>query len=278
MLSFLSVFAVSLLHAALYVACIYAAVALGPPVDGNRDHPLVIRRRMRGAIAATLLSLAATALILRRGSHGFVALMGLDPRRALASSGVSLLLTATLYLGPLTMDHLDGAFGWGRLRLSVGQALRDPACWRNYVVGPITEELVFRSAVVPLWIANGVDPLVCVLVSPLAFAVAHIHHAVASIWGGEEVRRVLLRMVLQLVYTAVFGCYAVGLFLRTGSVAGPIVAHAFCNVQGLPSIGRIGENARYKYVLWLVHVVGLLGMLVLFEPMTRPGVFIANNK
>ncbi|KAJ2490388.1 CAAX prenyl protease [Coemansia sp. RSA 2050] len=280
-MSLLYLCALSLLHAALYVACIYAAVAMGPPVDASsRDHPLVIGRRIRGAVLATLLSLAVTALILRHASSGsgWLQPMGLDPRTFLASSGVSLLLTAALYLGPLTMDHLDGAFGWHRLRISLGQSLRDPVCWRNYFVGPITEELVFRSAVVPLWITMAaVDPLVCVLVSPLAFAVAHIHHAVASLWGGEEMRRVLVRMALQLAYTTVFGCYAVGLFLRTRSVAGPIVAHAFCNIQGLPSLGRIGDYPRYKYLLWLVHVVGLLAMVLLFEPMTRPGVFISND-
>ncbi|KAJ2875222.1 hypothetical protein GGH93_001788 [Coemansia aciculifera] len=267
----------SLLHAALYVACIYAAVAIRP-VDGGRDSPRVISRRMRGAAFATLTSLLATGFILCRWHSAAAALdwaaqMGLRPHAALASSVIALVLTCILYLGPLAVDHLDGVFAWDRLRLSLTHAVRDPVCWRNYVVGPATEELVFRSAVVPLWITAGVSPTACILASPLVFAVAHVHHAVAMYWNGEKWTAVVVRMLVQLAYTEVFGCYAAALFLRTGSVAGPVVAHVVCNVMGLPDIQRIREH-EYKYVLWVAHVVGLLGMVLLFEPMTRPGLFV----
>ncbi|KAJ2064896.1 CAAX prenyl protease [Coemansia sp. S146] len=264
----------SLLHAALYVACIYAAVAIRP-VAGGRDSPQVISRRMRGAAFATLTALLVTGSILCRWypSLSWAAQMGLRPHAALGSSAIALVLTCILYLGPLAVDHLDGAFGWDRLRLSLTQAVRDPVCWRNYVVGPGTEELVFRSAVVPLWIAAGVSPTACVLASPLVFAVAHVHHAVAMYWNGEKWAAAVVRMLVQLAYTEVFGCYAAALFLRTGSVAGPVVAHIVCNVMGLPDIQRIREH-EYKYALWVAHVVGLLGMVLLFEPMTRPGLFV----
>ncbi|KAJ2350684.1 hypothetical protein GGH92_002242 [Coemansia sp. RSA 2673] len=259
--------ALSLFHAALYVACIYIAVAI-KPVEGGRDNPLVISRRMRGALVATLISLIVTAAILSRWySLDWSTEMGLRPKTILASSIIASILTLILYLGPLAVNHMEGGYD------SLRRIVRDPVCWRNYIVGPITEELVFRAAVVPLWILAGVEPLTCVLGSPLVFAVAHVHHAVALWWQGEKLQPVVLGMFVQLAYTEVFGCYAVALFLRTGSVAGPVVAHMICNVMGLPDIQKVNAH-EYRYLLWIAHVVGLLGMVLLFEPMTRPGLFV----
>ncbi|KAJ2643102.1 hypothetical protein GGF44_001338 [Coemansia sp. RSA 1694] len=278
----LSAVALSLFHALLYVACIYAAVALRPPPDGathSRDHPHVIGQRMRGALVATVCSVSLTAFVMLRDQEWprVISQLGLSPRAILGSSLVSLALTCILYVGPLAMDRLDGAFAWDRVRPALVQAAGEPACWRNYVVGPVTEELVFRAAVVPLWVAAGVSPTVTLLVSPLVFSVAHVHHAAASWWGGgARLAQVVATMLAQLAYTAAFGCYAVALFTRTGSVAGPIVAHIVCNIQGLPSISRINEYrpASAKYALWAVHIAGVLGLLLLFEPMTRPGIFV----
>jgi hypothetical protein len=35
-------------------------------------------------------------------------------------------------------------------------------------------------------------------------------------------------------YTSLFGAYSSYLFLRTGLVVGPLIAHVFCNLMGLP--------------------------------------------
>jgi prenyl protein peptidase len=43
---------------------------------------------------------------------------------------------------------------------------------------------------------------------------------------------------IQLCYTTVFGWYATFLFLRTGHLMAPLVAHVFCNVMGLPALGQ----------------------------------------
>ncbi|KAJ2744474.1 CAAX prenyl protease [Coemansia sp. BCRC 34301] len=257
----------SLVHAVFYVACIYAAVALRPPppdVAGSRDHPHVIGQRIRGAVVATAASLAATAYTLRK--EDWVSQLGLAPRAALGSACAGLVLTCALYLGPLTMDCLDRQSPWALC------ARPSAVWWRNYVVGPVTEELVFRSVVVSLWLAAGVSSLVAVLVSPLVFSVAHIHHAVASYCAGTPLSHAAAAMLAQLAYTSLFGCYAAMMFVRTGSVVGPVVAHIVCNVQGLPSISRINQHPA-KYALWAVHGAGVLGLVLLFEPMTRPGIF-----
>ncbi|KAJ2794786.1 CAAX prenyl protease [Coemansia helicoidea] len=276
----------SLAHGVLYVAGIYVATALFR-VDGvsvhDRDHPRIIRRRMWGAGAATLASLGISGVLLRRwqpaqdGGAAAAALtaLGLGVRAALPSAAVSLVLVCVLFLGPLVLDNLDGAFAWDRLKRVPQSLWGQPEHLRNYVVGPATEELVFRSAVVALWAAAGIATELCVLASPMIFGVAHLHRAASRlIHDGTPLGAVVLSTAVQLAYTTVFGWVAAALFVRTRSVAGPIVAHAFCNFQGLPDPRRAADHPRYKYPVWLAFAAGLAGFLVLFEPMTRPGVFI----
>ena len=41
------------------------------------------------------------------------------------------------------------------------------------------------------------------------------------------------------VYTSLFGAYSSYLFLRPGTVAGPLAAHIFCNAMGLPDFAGV---------------------------------------
>ncbi|KAJ2785880.1 CAAX prenyl protease [Coemansia javaensis] len=273
----------SLAHGVLYVAAIYASTALFRTEAASvhdRNHPQIIRRRMCGAGAATLLSLAASGLLLRgwlapAGAAEALALLGLDPRRALPSVVVSLVLVGMLFLGPLVLDNLDGAFAWAALKRIPQSLYSRPEQARDYVVGPVTEELVFRSAVVALWAAAGMSPELCIFASPVIFGVAHVHRALSRYFSeGSPLGQVVLSTALQLAYTTVFGWIAAALLLRTHSVAGPIAAHVFCNVQGLPDTGRIANHPQHRYLIWLAFGAGLAGFLILFEPMTRPGVFV----
>ncbi|KAJ2007638.1 CAAX prenyl protease [Coemansia thaxteri] len=282
---------VAVLLAVLYVVFIYAAEALLPcdasqpqqqqqpqTTRSRRDEPAVIRQRMRGACVATAVSLglAACVLWLRANEQQIGKEMGLAPRAAPASALVGVVLTCVGFLGPLAVDRLEGAFQWDSVRAA--WSAWGMTEWRNLVVGPVTEELVFRGSVVPLWLKAGVSPAGVIAFSPLVFAAAHVHHAVAALVAVPRppVNAVLARMVLQISYTWVFGCFAAALFIRTHSVAGSIAAHIVCNHQGLPDLRRISAGfPQYKYPLWIAHVVGLVGLAVLFEPMTRPGVFIS---
>jgi membrane protease YdiL (CAAX protease family) len=68
---------------------------------------------------------------------------------------------------------------------------------------------------------------------------AHLHHAYESyVQNGktqEALKQSLLVSTIQLAYTSVFGWYANFLFLRTGSLLSPFIAHVFCNIAGLPN-------------------------------------------
>ncbi|KAJ2480745.1 CAAX prenyl protease [Coemansia sp. RSA 2131] len=275
----------SLGHGTTYVASIYLFMAMFPTplaTIHDRDHPHIMKQRMRGVTLATLVSLVTTSVVLwywQSSNEQFNVTqianqLGLDPRMALPSVVVALVLMCVLFLGPLIISHLEGMCGWDMLKRVPDNLWNQPIYLRNYVVGPVTEELVFRSAVIALWSASGLSLKMCVFVSPVIFGVAHVHRAVSLYVKGDALGRILMSAVVQLLYTTVFGWIAAGLFVRTKSITGPTVAHIFCNLQGLPDPTKAAQYPGYKYFIWLSFVVGLVGFLVLFEPMTRPGVFV----
>ena len=130
--------------------------------------------------------------------------------------------------------------------------------WRNYVVAPATEEFAFRACVAPSSLVTGAATLRgAVFASPLLFGLAHIHHFAELRRRSGSASAAALGVAAQFTYTVVFGWFAAFAFLRTGHLAGPVAAHAFCNVMGLPdarrdapeSAGRSrGVRLRYRGV------------------------------
>jgi prenyl protein peptidase len=108
--------------------------------------------------------------------------------------------------------------------------------------GPITEELVFRSCIVPLHLLAKISPVEIVLLTPLYFGIAHIHHFYEFVLTHPHspILSALARSLFQFTYTTMFGWYAAFVFLRTGSLPAAILAHSFCNWCGLPRFfGRV---------------------------------------
>ena len=113
----------------------------------------------------------------------------------------------------------------------------------------MTEEILFRSLIISLHliiIPPGPSPLTLVFTTPLYFGIAHVHHlyefTLTHPFAG--VGQALVRSLMQFGYTTLFGWYASFLVLRTGSVWGVIIVHAFCNWMGLPRVwGKVGGVA-----------------------------------
>ncbi|KAH9624780.1 hypothetical protein KSS87_014791 [Heliosperma pusillum] len=116
------------------------------------------------------------------------------------------------------------------------------AAWRNLVVAPITEELVFRACMIPLLLCGGFKPETTVFLCPLFFSLG-----------------------TQLAYTMVFGSYASFLFIRTGHLAAPLVAHIVCNFMGLPVI-----YSERGLVVSVAAIAGAIAFLWLLVPLTVP--------
>lgn len=102
--------------------------------------------------------------------------------------------------------------------------------------GPATEEILFRSASVPLLLLSGASTTTIVFLTPIIFGLAHVHHfyEFRITHPHTPVVNAVLRSVLQFSYTTLFGGYATFLYLRTASLLSVILVHAFCNWIGFP--------------------------------------------
>ena len=132
---------------------------------------------------------------------------------------------------------------------------------RNYVIAPLTEEIVFRGCMVPALLAAGFSVTRTCLIAPLFFGVAHAHHAMVQLMKGHRVLSVCLTTFFQFAYTSLFGSYASYAFIRTGSVTAVAVAHAYCNWMGLPNLSFVDDGHmlhEYRTYLVLIYIAGVL--------------------
>ncbi|TGJ87349.1 hypothetical protein E0Z10_g1372 [Xylaria hypoxylon] len=242
--------ALLVIYTLIYVVPFYLSSTTRPSRTLSRDAPSVIRARVTSVSLTCVICSLITFVILTsqgRATNG-AALhsMGYWPL-GLAEAGRTLLLTAILFSGPLYETLLvDG--GWRKwLSLhSVSSLFSEWIRWRNIIAGPFTEEVLFRSASVPLMIIAETSVTRTIFLSPVIFGLAHFHHfyEFRVTHPHEPVLAGLLRSLLQFTYTSLFGAYATFLFLRTGSLLAIFVVHAFCNSMGLPRLwGRVEPSS-----------------------------------
>jgi len=171
--------------AASYVAVLYAptVVLRLPPPTSLRSF---LHRRFACAAVASTASALATAALLRVWSLSdfadMLAVFGIRKDHLLQAVLIPLLLTSLVYAGSFinrlwllaSLRSGDGdEVGIGctkRLVLRIQAALDDVMVWRNYVVAPITEELVFRACMIPLLLCGGFKMSTIIFFSPVFFS------------------------------------------------------------------------------------------------------------
>lgn len=249
MISGASAALLSIAFTALYVLPFYLSPTTRPSPTLSRDAPSVIRARIRFVTGSVILSTLITSFILstRAFEDTFTVLhtLGAYPINPFAI-GRSILLTALLFAGPLFETGIVES-GWRRwIR---GQEMHETLSswigWRNYVAGPLTEEVLFRSVILSLHTHTNpmLSVMTLVFATPLYFGIAHVHHfyEYTLTHPYTPLLPALLRSLIQFAYTTVFGWYATFIFLRTGSLWAVVFVHALCNWLGLPRVwGRVG--------------------------------------
>jgi len=257
------------------------------PSAYHRDHPVIILRRSLSLICVCLIAPIFLALLAvpspssssERDADGAGAstAAGLWRHIGVRLSGLPsaialpFLLTHVLFLGSHLLNHFEGMnyvysephYWW--------LCLRDAVWIRNQVVAPATEEFVFRGCMVPLLVpilGSGMT----IVVAPLFFGFAHFHHIHEKLMTTRlTLAQILPSSCFQFLYTSLYGAYSVFLFLRTGHVMAPIVAHSVCNHMGFPNFGDIFlYSKKTQALLWLAFVVGLTGWVYLLSPLTDP--------
>lgn len=233
----------------LYVLPFYFSPKTRPSPRLNRDAPSVIQARVRAVTTTTIISTVATFYLLHNNGQ-------LNVESALHHVGIwpvsliailkSLLLTCILFLGPLYNDiYLQGSLSpaigiWSRLVTCLSSSIG----YRNYVAGPVTEELLFRSTILGIHLLSPLaeSPNKLVFLTPLYFGIAHVHHFYEFRLTHPDMALMpaLLRTIIQFGYTTIFGWYASFVYLRTGSLYSVCILHTFCNYMGLPRFwGRV---------------------------------------
>ncbi|TFK68450.1 Abi-domain-containing protein [Pluteus cervinus] len=251
-----------------------------------RNDPGVIRARLFAASVATVLCCGAVWGIGWKVEGIQVCDWELGLRVTLQRLGMSsfggwkaYLVTPTLFLGPLWAMWLSQSLPGQRFWMLTGPGglVQQYATWqgfRNYIVGPITEELVFRACVLAAYGLAGASRSMMIFCSPLVFGLAHIHHAWETYnrYGRTAVaaKRAILGSVFQFAYTSVFGFHCAYLFIRTGSVFPAIMSHIFCNVMGVPQLSwEVRKHPSWKESIYVVYVVGIVGYVSLLGPWTE---------
>lgn len=118
-------------------------------------------------------------------------IMGFRTKGILVALCVPLLLTATLFLGPICAIIING----------VWKSYLEPVYWmdcfknilwiRNHIVAPLSEEFTFRACMMPL-LLQSYRPTTAVLLTPLFFGVAHLHHNIERVRSGMDWKTALI--------------------------------------------------------------------------------------
>uniref|UniRef100_A0A3Q2D1X9 CAAX prenyl protease 2 n=1 Tax=Cyprinodon variegatus TaxID=28743 RepID=A0A3Q2D1X9_CYPVA len=228
-----------LLLVLLYIGSLYIWCSTLP-----RDHPRVIKRRCASVILVSAVSPAFVKLWMYWADitvdKSLWELMGVCLKGIIPASTLPLLL--------ITVSHL-GKKQTKPLYVQTWRLCMQDAEWiRNQVVAPVTEELVFRGAMLPMMVpCTGTTA--AIFIAPLFFGVAHFHHIIEQLQLGKD--RVS------------------AIFLGSGHIVGPILCHSFCNSQGLPDIGSALSHPQRSAVLFC-YLSGFLLFLVLLFPLTDP--------
>lgn len=110
--------------------------------------------------------------------------------------------------------------------------------------------------------------------SPLFFGIAHFHHMIERIRGGQDLKTAFFISSFQFGYTTIFGMYSAFLFVRTGHLASCVIVHGFCNFMGFPDlIELLHQEPKKRIVLSGFFCLGLGVFYKLLLTLTQPSLY-----
>lgn len=230
----------------------------------DRNDERSIRKRFIGSTVSSFISLIYAYHVLKEITENPLYEMGIRYDNLPIAIAKPFILMNVLYLGQYAMMYYDRALSrlwdigeWSR-------SLRNLGWIRDVIVGPVTEEIVFRccSAVM---LSQVLSLPATVFLSPLSFAVSHFHHVGDDLRKGFSLQDAMMRRSFQFGYTYIFGVFSTYLLLKTRHFAVPIIAHSICNSFGLPRILDIENYPKrsQKTILWVSYIAGLCGFVYL---------------
>ncbi|CAH2059102.1 unnamed protein product [Thlaspi arvense] len=239
--------------ALFYVLILYAPTVILRLPSASSFSDFMIRRFICAAIS-TIASLIFTAFLLPVKSWEaslVLGVFGIRTDHLWQGMLYPLLLTSLIYAGSLVSNMLLLLESWrengggGSSLDYIKSFVQTAPAW-----APLTEELVFRACMIPLLLCAGFRIYSAIFLCPILFSLAHLNHfREMYIRHNRSYIKALLVVGLQLGYTVVFGSYASFLFIRTGHLTAPLLAHIFCNYMGLPLLYARGKDTEVNGVL-----------------------------
>lgn len=242
----------------------------------ERDHPSTIKRRFISVTVVALISPIYFYFCLdKKYFNRFTlwSLLGLRTVGLWQAVIYPLLLTSILFLGPITIEVANGYCNIFTDKEYWRSNLFNLEMVRNLIVGPLTEELTYRACMVPL-ILQCFHQVLTVFICPVFFGTAHFNHLLENLRAGLELKKSFLNTGFKFLHTTIFGIYSTFLFLRTGHLSAPIIAHMFCNYMGFPEISELLHHSGFKrYTLIFSFFFGLAAWCLLLMPLTEPSLY-----
>lgn len=234
------------------------------PSERWRDDPTVIKARLLSVSASMIASLFLLHYIVvpnQSNATNLLRYLGFSFRMHDLPAHF---VTPMLFLGPLYGRYLarDLPFMRPRIFNKPNKNTFDWIGFRNYVVAPISEEVVWRSCVVCAYRLAGASNAFIVFFTPISFGSAHLHHMweAYNMYGRtrQALFRALLSTFFQFTYTTLFGFHSAFLLLRTGSLLPSISAHIFCNFMGFPQLQEeLQQYPRRRRQIVLTYLAGI---------------------
>jgi prenyl protein peptidase len=172
----------------------------------NKDDAVIVKSRLQTVTATTIASLLATGVFIRqvafRNEHSLLAslstlrVLGVPlPVPSFLHSNVfpfqpsltlytlhhvipsllsPILLTSALFLGPIYVAYLDESLPLQK-HFSIDSSIKSKVnnIWgvRNFIIGPLTEEIVFRGCILALHSLSGFSKKQLIFLTPLYFGI-----------------------------------------------------------------------------------------------------------
>lgn len=225
----------------------------------DRNDPKSIQRRFQGALLSNIVSIAVTAYYLLEYTSTPYREMGLRWDQVREAIIYPFILMNAFYLGQFALQYIDRTLWHYFDYYEWRQCYRSWAWRRDIIVGPITEEIVFRACSSTL-MAHVYGARLTMLLNPIPFAASHFHHIWDDQRRGHSLAHSILQRGFQFVYTYLFGAFATYLQLTTRHALVPIIAHAICNAQGLPMWLEIANypKRRDRITLYTAYTSGFV--------------------
>ena len=167
--------------------------------------------------------------------------------------------TVVLFLGAILQSIFDNFDEWNDLQSfkkylkRLKKKLLSFEMVRSLIIGPLTEEMIYRSFACSLWEDSGIPNGYTIFLLSFIFGVSHMNKYFLE-------KGPLGMYIIQVGFTTVFGWWESFVWLKTNSYFTCVFLHSFCNYMQFPDFKEAFNwpNKTQRLILVLAYSFGLI--------------------